>query len=158
FMASGAGNGPSSVTAARTSPDRWPSARLPPTWLSWSYRVSLPALPDPDAAWYDAATISARPNSRCSAASTTIIDSVVQLGTAMIPRGRLAAAAGLTSGTTRGTSGSSRNAPDLSMTTTPRAAATGAQSAETSSGTSNMARSTPSNASAVSSRTVTSVP
>ncbi len=73
------------------------------------------------------------------------MDNVVQFGTEMMPFGRTLAASGLISGTTSGTSGSIRNAPDLSITTTPRAAATGAHSADTSSGTSNMARSTPSN-------------
>src|SRR6185312_10206757 len=86
---------------------------------------------------------------------TQIIDSVVQLGTEMIPFGRSKAACGLTSGTTSGTWGSERNAPELSTTMTPRSAATGAQTAETSSGTSNIARSTPSKASGVSSWTVT---
>ena len=85
-------------------------------------------------------------------------DSVVQFGTEMMPFGPRPAASGLTSGTTSGTSGSIRNAPDLSITTTPRAAATGAHSAETSSGTSNIARSTPSNTSGVSARTSTSSP
>jgi len=39
---------------------------------------------------------------RCSAPSTVIIDRVVQLGFAMIPRGRSAASSALTSGTTSG--------------------------------------------------------
>ena len=34
FSASGAGNGPRSPTAARTSPARWPSVRVPPTFSS----------------------------------------------------------------------------------------------------------------------------
>ncbi len=75
---------------------------------------------------------------------TTISDSVVQFGTEMIPLGRLNASLGFTSGTTRGTSGSIRKAPDLSITTTPCSAATGAHASDTSSGTSNMAISTPS--------------
>src|SRR4026207_726508 len=57
----------------------------------------------------------------------------------MIPRGRFRISSALTSGTTRGTSGSIRNAPELSTATAPRAAATGAHCAETSSGTSNTA-------------------
>ena len=46
-----AGNGPSSPAAPRTSPARWPSSRLPPTRSSWSYRVSMPSWPAPEAAW-----------------------------------------------------------------------------------------------------------
>ena len=65
-----------------------------------------------------------------------------------MPFGRLATCSGLTSGTTSGTSGSMRKAPELSTTAAPRAAATGPQCAETSSGTSNMATSTPSKTSA----------
>src|SRR6516165_5631558 len=68
----------------------------------------------------------------------------------MMPLGRSAAICGLTSGTTSGTSGSMRNAPELSTTTAPRAAAIGAHCAETSSGTSNIATSTPLNTSALS--------
>src|SRR5690242_2856290 len=68
----------------------------------------------------------------------------------MIPLGRSATISGLTSGTTSGTSGSMRYAPELSTTTAPRAAAIGAHRAETSSGTSNMATSTPSKTSALS--------
>src|SRR5215831_9646408 len=67
----------------------------------------------------------------------------------MMPLGRWATISGLTSGTTSGTSGSMRNAPELSTTTAPRAAAIGAHCAETSSGTSNMATSTPSKTSAL---------
>jgi hypothetical protein len=87
-----------------------------------------------------------------------IIDSVVQLGLAMIPRGREPIAERLTSGTTSGTSGSIRNAPELSTATAPLAAAIGAHFRETSSGTSNMATSTPSKTSGASARTVSSAP
>src|SRR5215467_10248715 len=76
----------------------------------------------------------------------------------MMPFGRLATCSGLTSGTTRGTSGSMRNAPELSTTTAPRAAATGPQRADTSSGTSNMATSTPSKTSADSACTSVCLP
>lgn len=44
---------------------------------------------------------------------------VVQFGLAMIPLGRSAIACGLTSETTRGTSGSLRQAEELSITTAP---------------------------------------
>ena len=74
----------------------------------------------------------------------TISDSVVQFGFAMMPRGRLRAAFGLTSGTMSGTSTSIRNAPELSTAIAPRDTAIGAHSAEISSGTSNIAMSTPS--------------
>jgi hypothetical protein len=53
---------------------------------------------------------------------------VVQLGLAMMPFGRLAAACGLTSATTSGTSGSMRQADELSITTAPAAATFGASS------------------------------
>ena len=72
---------------------------------------------------------------------------MVQFGFATIPLGRRPRSSGLTSGTTSGTSGSIRKAPELSTATAPRAAATGAHCAEISSGTSNMATSMPSKAS-----------
>src|SRR5581483_1707948 len=108
----------------------------------------MPAWPAPEAAWYEATTISSRPNARCSAPTATISDSVVQFGLATMPLGRLARCSGLTSGTTSGTSGSIRKAPELSTATAPRAAATGAHWADTSSGTSNMATSMPDEVSA----------
>jgi len=49
----------------------------------------------------------------------------VQFGLLMMPLGRIRAASGFTSGTTNGTSGSIRNAPELSTATAPRAAAIG---------------------------------
>src|SRR6266516_2628519 len=76
----------------------------------------------------------------------------------MMPRGRFVICSGLISGTTSGTSGSMRNAPELSTATTPRLAALGAQTAETSSGTSNIATSAPSNTSSLSTETRTSTP
>ena len=86
------------------------------------------------------------------------MDSVVQFGFAIIPRGRLRTCSALTSGTTSGTSASIRNAPLLSTAITPIAAAIGAQIAEISSGTSNIATSTPANAACVNSSTITSWP
>src|SRR5579862_10064610 len=158
FRASGAGNGPRSPIAERTSPVRCPSDRVPATLSSCAYSVSIPACPAPEAAWYDATTSSVSPNALCSAPTATISDSVVQFGFAMIPFGRRARCSGLISGTTSGTSGSIRNAPELSTATAPRSAATGAHSAETSSGTSNMATSMPSNASSLSAMTSVSRP
>ena len=63
----------------------------------------------------------------CSGLSATTIWMVLQLGLAMMPFGRLAADSMFTSGTTSGTSGSIRQALELSMTTAPRAAAAGRQ-------------------------------
>ena len=48
----------------------------------------MPIWPAPEAAWYDATTSSRSTYSRCSAPIATIIDSVVQFGLAMMPRGR----------------------------------------------------------------------
>ena len=75
-----------------------------------------------------------------------------------MPSGRFFACSGFTSGTTNGTCGFMRNAPELSTATAPRSAAIGAHTSETSSGTSNMAMSMPSNASADSATTVSSSP
>jgi hypothetical protein len=55
---------------------------------------------------------------------------VVQLGLATMPRGMSSRAAALTSGTTRGTSGSIRQPDELSMTIAPAATIFGAYSME----------------------------
>ena len=86
------------------------------------------------------------------------MERVVQFGLEIIPFGRRFTSSGFTSGTTSGTSGSIRNAPELSTHTAPRDAAIGAHSAETSSGTSNIATSIPSKASGESAKTVSSSP
>ena len=80
----------------------------------------------------------------------------MQFGFEIIPFGLFFAAFGLTSGTTKGTFGSIRNAPELSTTIAPRDTAMGAHFAEISSGTSNIATSIPSNASGESATTVNS--
>src|SRR5665647_2692104 len=116
----------------------------------------MPDLPAPEAAWYEATTSSLRPHPAWRAPSESIIVNVVQLGLLMMPLGRLRTWAGLTSGTTSGTSGSIRKAPELSTTTAPCDTAMGAHCAAISSGTSNMATSTPSKASEVISWTTTS--
>src|SRR5664280_1039230 len=158
LSASGAGKGPrSSPTTRRRSPGRTPTSRAPATLAVWSYSVSMPACPAPDAAWYDATTSDSSPNRRCSAPRATTRVSVVQFGLLMMPRGRCRAASGLTSGTTSGTSSSIRKAPELSTTTAPYDAATGAHCADTSSGTSNIATSTPAKTSGASACTSTSV-
>lgn len=68
------------------------------------------------------------PASACRGRSTGIAAIVVQFGLAMIPFGRFAAACGLTSETTSGTSGSIRQPEELSITTAPAAATFGASS------------------------------
>ena len=55
---------------------------------------------------------------------------VVQFGLATMPLGMSSSASGLTSDTTSGTSGSMRQAEELSMTVAPAAATTGASSRE----------------------------
>jgi hypothetical protein len=67
-----------------------------------------------------------RPAARCSGASTGIAAIVVQLGLATMPLGMRSSAPGLTSDTTNGTSGSMRQADELSTTTAPAAATWGA--------------------------------
>ena len=163
FSASGAGNGdsagrPASASAAATSPPRTPTS-LPataPRARPAAGRCRAGPHPTPPGTTRRPAPRAS--NSRCSAPIAAIIDSVVQLGFAMIPFGRFAAASALTSGTTSGTSGSIRNAPELSTATAPRSAAIGAHRALTSSGTSNSAMSTPSKTSGASAWTVTSSP
>ena len=116
------GDGPPDVARRRTER---PVARRRPRARRSSR--STPGWPAPDAAWYDATTSSVSPNRRCSAPSASIIVSVVQLGLLMMPFGRVRdVRAGLTSGTTSGTSGSIRKAPELSTTTAPRSTAIGA--------------------------------
>ncbi len=68
------------------------------------------------------ATSAVSPASACSGRSTGMAAIVVQFGLAMMPLGRSATACGLTSETTSGTSGSSRHADELSITTGPCAA------------------------------------
>ena len=80
---------------------------------------------------------------------------VVQLGLAMMPLGGCDASSGLTSATTRGTSGSIRQAEELSTTTAPAAATLGAVAREAVLPLENRARSRPEkSAVAVSSTTI----
>src|SRR6516225_7146480 len=72
---------------------------------------------------------------------------VEQLGLATIPLGIRARAPALTSGTTSGTSGSMRQALELSMTTAPARAAMGLYSRLTDAGVLDRTISTPANAS-----------
>ena len=79
----------------------------------------MAAAPAPEALWYEA-TCMLRMWLRCSmGCNTTTIIIVVQLGLAMMPRGRTNASSALHSGTTRGTSSSMRKADELSIITAP---------------------------------------
>ncbi len=83
---------------------------------------------------------------------------VVQFGTAMMPGcGHPSSASGFTSGTDNGTSGSMRNALELSMQTAPVAAISGRKAREIAPPAETNATSTPRAASTVSSRTSCSV-
>src|ERR1700738_135809 len=68
---------------------------------------------------------------------------VVQVGLPTIPLGMLDRAAALTSGTTRGTAGSIRQAEELSMTTAPASATRGAHSRDAVAPIENRAKSIP---------------
>ncbi len=80
---------------------------------------------------------------------------VVQFGLATMPLGIDASAAALTSGTTRGTSGSMRHADELSMTMAPAAANLGASSVEAAAPPENRARSRPAGSAVAASSTTT---
>ncbi len=88
--------------------------------------------------------------------TATISTMVVQFGLAMMPLGRVRASSGLTSLTTRGTSGSIRHAEELSTTTAPCSAATGPHCFEVAPPALNSATSTSANTSGESSWTITS--
>ncbi len=123
----------SSPTARRTSPGCSPR-EVPATSDSWRRSASLPARPAALAASYVETASSVRPYSACSAPREAIIAAVTVSGAATIPRGRILAAWALISGTTSGTSGSSRKAADWSTTAAPRVVTTGAHRAEISAG------------------------
>ena len=75
-----------------------------------------------------------RPASSCRGLKTGMATMVVQFGLATMPLGIDASASALASGTTSGTSGSRRQADELSMTMAPAAARRGASSRETAGG------------------------
>ena len=104
----------------------------------------MPFWPAPPAAWKLVATIAVSPNSSCSACSGGMIAIVVQFGLATMPLLMWSSASGLTSETTSGTSGSMRNALELSTTIAPRAAKRGAHSFETAPPAEKIATSNPS--------------
>jgi hypothetical protein len=83
---------------------------------------------------------------------------VVQLGFAIIPFTAWLMACGLTSETTRGTSGSIRNPDELSMTRTPAAANRGACAFEVVAPAEKMAMSSPDGSAVEASSTVMSSP
>src|SRR5690349_11004598 len=83
---------------------------------------------------------------------------VVQLGLATMPLGMLANACALTSGTTRGTSGSMRHADELSTTIAPAAATVGAIASEVVLPALNSARSRPRKSAVAVSSTATARP
>src|SRR3546814_293771 len=73
------------------------------------------------------ATMVGRAGSRGREGRTGMATMGVQVGLATMPLGIGASASGLASGTTRGTSGSLRQAEELSMTVAPAAATFGAR-------------------------------
>src|SRR5262245_39384368 len=83
---------------------------------------------------------------------------VEQFGLATMPFGMCRKASALTSGTTSGTSGSMRQALELSMTTAPARAASGDDSRLTEAGVLDSTTSTPANASARIGSTVYDLP
>ena len=80
---------------------------------------------------------------------------VVQLGLAMMPLGSTASACGFTSATTSGTSGSERQAEELSITIAPAAAALGASSFEVEPPAENSTTSRPAKSAVAASSTTT---
>ena len=98
------------------------------------------------------------PAASCSGLSTGIATMVVQLGLATIPLAIVASADSLTSGTTRGTSGSIRQADELSITTAPAAAKRGASCREAVAPLEKRAMSMPEGSAVAASSTTTSVP
>ncbi|KAF5042894.1 hypothetical protein DSECCO2_507970 [anaerobic digester metagenome] len=109
--------------------------------------------PVPDTAWYVDTTTRLMRAASCRGFSTTTIWMVEQLGLAMMPLCQ-DRSSGFTSGTTRGTAGSMRQALELSTTTQPDLAAHGANFSEVEPPAEKRARSTPLKESSVSSCTV----
>src|SRR3712207_3680977 len=94
--------------------------------------------------------------SSCSGLSTGIAAIVVQFGLAMMPLRTSARACGLTSATTRGTSGSRRQAELLSTTVTPASANRGACTREVEAPAEKIAMSSPVGSAVAASSTVIS--
>src|SRR3954452_15080004 len=92
----------------------------------------MASFPAPDTDWYVATTTRLMTALSCSGFSATTSCAVEQFGLAMMFfLVKPAAASALTSGTISGTSGSMRQADELSMTTTPAAPIFGDHSFET---------------------------
>ena len=91
----------------------------PASWLYCCCSSAMAAAPAPDADWYDATCMRLICERRSIGFRHTTIMMVVQLGLAMMPRGRTRASSALHSGTTRGTSSSIRKALELSIMTAP---------------------------------------
>ena len=81
----------------------------------------MPFCPAPPAAWKLVATIARSPKASWSAFAGSMTTIVVQFGLAMMPLRASPTASGLTSLTTSGTSGSMRQADELSTTVAPPA-------------------------------------
>ena len=118
-------------------------------WVSSSPASPLPA---PVAAWYVATVTWRSPYARLIGASTMLSGIATQLGFATMPRW-FASVAALTSGTTRGTAGSMRNALDLSTATPPAPATRGACRREVAAPAAKNTMSVPRNASSLKART-----
>ena len=99
-----------------------------------------------------------RPAASCNGFNTGIAAMVVQFGFAIMPFGAVRAASGFTSLTTSGTSGSIRNADELSITVTPAAANRGANSRDDDAPAENRAMSRPDGSAVEASSTVMSEP
>src|SRR5690606_17465280 len=112
--------------------------------------------PEPETAWYVATRRETRPASSWSGFRTGIAAMVVQFGLAMIPLGSSSMSPALTSETTSGTSGSLRQALELSMTVAPAAATLGAYSLLEEPPLENSAMSRPEKSAVAVSSTVTS--
>src|SRR3954452_334574 len=120
-------------------------AGWPATCASVCARSSYnPFWPAPETDWYVLTTTRRTRKASWSGFRATTIWIVEQFGLAMMPLCR-ATSCGLTSGTTRGTSGSIRKALELSTTTAPARAAIGLNSREIDAGVLDRTMSTPSN-------------
>ena len=109
-------------------PARRSSSERPSSLVHCASSSCRPTWPAPDTDWYVDTTMRSMRAARCSGASAVTGIIVVQFGHDAMPFGMLRMSSGLTSATTSGTSGSMRNADDLSMTFAPAAAACGAHS------------------------------
>jgi hypothetical protein len=116
------GAGKSTAAGLSARPVMFPAAAAATCAVS----SSDPATPAPEAAWYVDANRRVRPQASCSGFSTGMAAIVVQFGLAMMPFGMFASACAFTSGTTSGTSGSFRQAEELSITSAPASANFGA--------------------------------